>query len=181
MSDIFTLESRDPEHYRQATRKSNMIIMLTFALVAMALATLSVRVFGSPEGGNFVWNLGGVLAGVLVTTAIFKLYYWHQPWMDEAKYGWQLKRSLMSVTNILHEVKAGVERDNPTAMRVMRFYHQGLEQMYRLENNQSELHDLQQESASHRDKMLSQGLEADQPSLDPRWIEQLKPAKKSKR
>lgn len=181
MSDIFTLESRDPVQFRQDTRKSNLIIMVTFAVIAMTLATLSVQIFGNPEGGNFIWNLSGIIAGVLVTTGVFKLYFWQQPWMDSARYGWQLKRSLMSVTNILHEVKAGVERDNPTAMRVLRFYHQGLEQMYRLENNESELHDLKQESHNHREKMLSQGLEPEQPSLDPRWIEQLKPVKKSKR
>ncbi len=181
MSDMFTLETRDPEQYRQETRKSNLILMATFAVLAMTLATLSVRIFGTQEGGNFVWNLAGVVAGVIATTAVFKLYFWHQPWMDSARYGWQLKRSLMSVTNILHAVKEGVEQDNPTALRVMRFYHLGLEQMYRLENNQSELGDLQQESHAHLDRLQAQGINPEQTSLNPSWIEQLKPTKQSKR
>lgn len=181
MSDMFTLETRDPEQYRQETRKSNLILMATFAVLAMTLATLSVRIFGTQEGGNFVWNLAGVVAGVIATTAVFKLYFWHQPWMDSARYGWQLKRSLMSVTNILHAVKEGVEQDNPTALRVMRFYHLGLEQMYRLENNQSELGDLQQESHAHLDRLQAQGIDPEQTSLNPSWIEQLKPKKQSKR
>ncbi|GAA0792821.1 DUF3087 family protein [Marinobacterium sediminicola] len=181
MSDIFTLESRNPEQYRQETRKSNLIVMATFAILAMTLATLSVRIFGSPEGGNFIWNLAGVLSGVIATTLVFKGYYWQQPWMDSARYGWQLKRSLMSVTNILHAVKDGVERNDHTALKVMRFYHLGLEQMYRLENNESELRDLQTESQAHLDRLLALGIAPEQTSLDPAWIEQLKPPKRTKR
>lgn len=181
MSDIFTLEPRDPEQYRRDTRRSNLIIITTFAVLGMTLATLSVRFFGTPDGGNFIWNLAGVIAGVIATTAIFKGYYWRQPWMDAARYGWRLKRGLMSVTNILHAVKEGVEQDNPTALRVMRFYHLGLEQMYRLENNQSELSDLQQDSQAHLDRLLAQGLDPEQTSLNPSWIEQLKPKKTAKR
>lgn len=180
MSDIFTLESRNPEQYRQDTRKSNLILMITFAMLGMTLATLSVQVFGNPEGGNFIWNLAGVIAGVLATTAVFKGYYWHQPWMESARYGWQLKRNLMSVTNILHAVKEGVEQDNPTALRVMRFYHLGLEQMYRLENNQSELSDLQAESRALLPRLEAQGIAPEQTSLNPSWIEQLKPKKGKK-
>lgn len=181
MSDIFTLESRNPEQYRRDTRKSNLIIMITFAVLAMTLATLSVHFFGNPEGGNTLWNLAGVLAGVVATTAVFKLHFWHQPWMNAARYGWGLKRNLMSVTNILHAVKDGVERHDPTALRVMRFYHLGLEQMYRLENNSSELHDLQEESRRHLDKLKAQSIDPEQTSLDPAWIEKLKPKKRKKR
>lgn len=181
MSDIFTLESRDPEQYRRETRKSNLIIMVTFAVLAMALASLSVHFFGNPEGGNTLWNLAGVLVGVIATTAVFKLHFWRQPWMEAARYGWRLKRSLMSITNILHTVKDGVEQGNPTALRVMRFYHLGLEQMYRLENNESALCDLLDESRSHLNTLQAQEIDPEQPSLDPAWIEQLKPKKARKR
>lgn len=181
MSDIFTLEPRDPEQYRRDTRRSNLIITTTFAVLGMTLATLSVRFFGTPDGGNFIWNLAGVIAGVIATTAIFKGYYWRQPWMDAARYGWRLKRGLMSVTNILHAVKEGVEQDNPTALRVMRFYHLGLEQMYRLENNQTELNDLLAESRALLSKLDALGITAEQDSLHPSWIDQLKPKKGRKR
>lgn len=180
MSAPFTLEPRNPEQFRQETRKSNLIVMGTFAVTAMILATLSVKIFGSPEGGNFRWNLAGVIAGVIVTTAIFRLFYMRQPWMESARYNWRLKRSLMSLTNIMHQLKAGVEAQDPVAMKAMRFYHQGLEQMYRLENHESALADLLPESRAHATRLEALGIDTDQSTFDPEWVEQLKAAYKKK-
>jgi hypothetical protein len=174
MSDPFTLEPRNPEQFRQQTRRSNLIVMGTFVVITMILTTLSVKIFGSPEGGNFRWNLAGVIAGVVVTSAIFRLVYLQQPWMESARYNWQLKRSLMSLTNIMHQLKAGVEVEDPVAMKAMRFYHQGLEQMYRLENNESALADLLPESRAHADRLEALDIDTDQGTFDPDWVEQLK-------
>jgi hypothetical protein len=180
MSDPFTLEPRNPEQFRQETRKSNLIVMGTFAVIAMILATLSVKIFGSPEGGNFRWNLAGVIAGVIVTTAIFRLFYLQQPWMESARYNWQLKRCLMRLTNIMHQLKAGVEVEDPVAMKAMRFYHQGLEQMYRLENNESALADLLPDSRAHQSRLEALEINSDQGTFHPEWIDQLKAAYKKK-
>jgi len=180
MSEHFTLEPRNPEQFRQETRKSNLIVMGTFAVIAMTLATLSVTFFGTPEGSNFRWNLAGVIAGVILTTAIFRLYYLKQPWMESARYNWQLKRSLMRLTNIMHQLKAGVEVQDPVAMKAMRFYHQGLEQMYRLENNESALADLLPESRAHASQLEALDIDTDQGTFDPDWVEQLKAAYKKR-
>ncbi|QSR36273.1 hypothetical protein CFI10_15000 [Marinobacterium iners] len=180
MSAPFTLEPRNPEQFRQETRKSNLIVMGTFAVIAMTLATLSVNFFGNPEGGNFRWNLAGVIAGIIVTTAIFRLFYMRQPWMESARYNWRLKRSLMSLTNIIHQLKAGVEAQDPVAMKAMRFYHQGLEQMYRLENHESALADLLPESRAHAARLEALDIDTDQSTFDPDWVEQLKAAYKKK-
>lgn len=180
MSDIFTLELRNPEQYRRETRKSNLIIMGTFAVLAMTLSTLSISIFGNPDGDNLRWNLAGIIAGIIVTTALFKLHFWHKPWMDSARYGWRLKRNLMRVTNILHAVKDGVEQNDPTALRTMRFYHLGLEQMYRLENNESALADLLPESRTHLERLETCQIDPDQNALDHIWVDQLKSAYKKK-
>lgn len=180
MSEPFTLESRNPEQFRRETRKSNLIVMGTFAVIAMTLATLSVNFFGDPEGGNFRWNLAGVIAGVVVTTAIFRLVYLKQPWMESARYNWRLKRSLMSLTNIMHQLKAGVEVEDPVAMKAMRFYHQGLEQMYRLENNESALADLLPDSRAHQTRLEALEISPDQSTFHPEWVDQLKAAYKKK-
>lgn len=174
MAQAFELQRRDPDTYKEQTRKSNLIMVLVFATIAMSLATLSVNLFGEADGNNFRWNLLGVLAGLLVTTLIFKLFLWQHPLMDSARYGWQLKRSLMSITNIMHHVEAGVEARNETAIKTLRFYHLGLEQMHRLEHNDTALLEMKVEMRKHQTLMEELGLDPEQRRLEPEWLDIVK-------
>ena len=170
----FEIRPMNPETYRQQTRRSTLAVALTFAALAMGLATLAVTVFGEPGGDNFRLNVGGVVLGLLLTIALVRMVYWPQPWMSAAVYGWGLKRSLMSVTNVMHHVKAGVLVGDEAAMKVLRFYHQGLEQMHQLDGNSSSLLEMRAEIERHKESLQAQGLELDQPRLEPAWIEAVK-------
>ena len=167
---MFEIQPLDPERYREQTRGSTLIIVAILALSCIILATLSITLFGTPDGNNFRWNLGGVLAGLLLTIAVVRFYCWQQPWMAPAVYGFRLKRNLMKVTNIMHQVEAGVAANDPTAMRVLRFYHLGVTQMYRLDGNSSALSDMVRQIDKHRERMLAHGLEPEQQRLDPAWL-----------
>ncbi|WP_285260185.1 DUF3087 domain-containing protein [Halopseudomonas bauzanensis] len=167
---MFEIQPLDPERYREQTRRSTLIIVAILALSCIILASISIALFGTPQGNNFRWNLGGVLAGLLLTIAVVRLYCWQQPWMAPAIYGFRLKRNLMKVTNIMHQVEAGVAANDPTAMRVLRFYHLGVTQMYRLDGNSSALSDMVRQIDEHRERMLAQGLSPEQQALDPAWL-----------
>ena len=167
---MFEIQPMDPLQYREQTRRSTLILCVILAALCISLATLSVALFGEPGGDNFRWNLGGVIAGLLLTIALVRLHLWQQPWMTPAVYGFRLKRNLMKVTNILHQVKAGVAADDSTAMRVLRFYHLGLTQMHQLDGNSSAASDLVKEIDQHREHMLAHGLELEQDRLDPSWL-----------
>lgn len=173
---MFQIRPFDPEIYRRQTRRIAMLLLLVFAVLAMGLSTAAVKLFGMPGGDNFRWNLGGVLAGLLLTIALVRFRLWSQPWMAPAVYGWQLKRSLMRVTNAMHQVTRGVEASDPVAMKVLRFYHLGLTQMYQLDGNSSGLSQMVREIDAHRERMQALGLETEQTCLDPAWIETLKKA-----
>lgn len=170
---MFEIQPMDPLLYREQTRRSTLILCAILAVFCIALATLSVALFGEPGGNNFRWNLGGVIAGLLLTIALVRRHLWQQPWMASATYGFRLKRNLMKVTNILHQVKAGVAANDPTAMRVLRFYHLGLTQMHQLDGNSSAASDLVREVDQHREHMLAQGIELEQHRLDPSWLAEI--------
>lgn len=170
---MFEIQPFNPEEYRRQTRRSALIVILIFALLAMSLAMLAVSLFGEPGGDNFRWNLGGVLAGLLLTVAVVRTQLWSQPWMAAAVYGWQLKRNLMRITNGMHRVSAAVEAGDPLAMRILRFYHLGLGQMHRLDGNSSGQLQLLAEVEAHRQRMLEQGLDPEQRSFDPAWMNRL--------
>lgn len=171
---MFEIKQVDPEAYRRETRRSTLIVVLIFAVLAMGLASLFVKLFGEPGGDNFRWNLGGVIAGLLLAVLLVRLKLWCQPWMASAAYGWQLKRSLMSVTNVMHHVTAGVAAGDPSAMKLLRFYHLGLMQMHQLDGNSSSLNQMLQDVEEHQERMRAQQLDTDQTRLDPSWLAALK-------
>ena len=91
-------------------------------------------------------------------------------------YGWQLKRSLMSVTNVMHKVTERVQANDPTAIKLLRFYHLGLTQMHELDANSSAQAQLVGEIDAHKAKMHAMGIDTEQTRLDPAWLETLKSA-----
>ncbi|MCY1411577.1 hypothetical protein D3C76_167900 [compost metagenome] len=171
---MFEIKPQNPETYRQQTRRSTLIIAVVFIALAMLVSSAAVLLFGTPGGDNFRLNLAGVLVGLVLSMALLRLRFWSQPWMAAAVYGWQLKRSLMSVTNVMHHVKSGVQAGSPAAMKLLRFYHLGVTQMHQLDANSSALSQMVHEIDQHKAAMEAQGLDPEQPRLDPAWIEAVK-------
>lgn len=173
-ADLFKLVKINPEDYRQQTRKATWIIIVTFVALAMLCSSLLVMFFGEPGGDNLRLNIAGVATGVFSTAALVRQIFSKQPWMAANMYGWKLKRNLMSVTNIMHLVKNGVAEDNPAALKLLRFYHLGLIQMHQLDGNTGEISQMVHEVDAHKQRMQDLGIDCDQDTLDPAWIQAVK-------
>lgn len=171
---VFEIKPLNPEAYRQQTRRSTLVIVATFAVLAMGLAALAVALFGDPGTDNLRWNIAGVALGFFLTAALVRFVYWKQPWMTAAAYGWRLKRSLMSVTNLMHHVTAGIAADDPEAIKLLRFYHLGLTQMHQLDGNSASLGEVRGDIERHRQLMEARGLDPDQQALDDAWLGSVK-------
>ncbi|WP_026012531.1 DUF3087 family protein, partial [Stutzerimonas stutzeri] len=113
------------------------------------------------------------VAGLVLTVALVRLLYWQQPWMASAAYGWRLKRSLMRVTNMMHQVRAGVSAGDPAAIKLLRFYHLGLTQMHQLDGNLTGLSDSVAEIDRHREAMEALGMDIEQNRLESEWLERV--------
>lgn len=181
MTTLFEIQPRSPEAYRQQTRRSTIVIAVIFIALAMLLSSSAVMLFGTQGGDNFRWNLGGVIAALAATVAFVRFVLWHQPFMAEAAYGWNLKRSLMRVTNVMHHVKAGVGARNEAAMKLLRFYHLGVTQMHQLDGNSSALSEMVKEIDQHKERMEEMNLDTDQTSFHRQWLDEVKaiPAQRS--
>jgi hypothetical protein len=171
---MFEIQPMNAETFRQQTRRSTVIIALIFLALAMVLSTTAVAVFGEPGGDNLRFNVGGVFVAVLLMVALMRGKFWTQEWMAPAVYGWRLKRSLMSVTNVMHQVTAAVEAGDPTALKLLRFYHLGLSQMHELDGNSSDHGQLTREMDLHKARMDALGIETEQTQLNPAWLEAVK-------
>jgi len=170
---MFTLKELNPTEYRQQTRKSSFILIIVFAAVAMGLSSLLVIIWGTSGGNNFHLNLLGVLLGLAITILLVKLVFSKQPFMQEAIYGWHLKRNLMRVTNKMHTIKALEATNNAEALKLLRFYHLALEQMHRLEGDDTALLELKVEKLATEEKMHSLAINTDLNYLDPVWLTNL--------
>ncbi len=84
----------------------------------------------------------------------------------------------MSITNIMHQVTAAVETGDPVAMKLLRFYHLGLNQMHELDGNSSDHSQLIREMDQHKARMDALGIDTDQTRLDPAWLEAVKQSSK---
>lgn len=173
---MFELKPCDPVTFRRQTRRSTLIVAVMFVALAMLLSSLAVMLFGEPGADNFRFNVGGVFAGVLITLALVRGPFWTQPWLAPAVYGWQLKRNLMRVTNVMHKVTERAEANDPSAVKVLRFYHLGLTQMHELDANSSAQAQLVGEMEAHKAKMQALSIDTEQTRLDPAWLDGLKSA-----
>ena len=172
---MFEIQPMNAERYRQQTRRSTIIIALIFLALAMVLSTAAVAVFGEPGGDNLRFNIGGVFVAVLVMVALMRKVFWTQPWMAPAVYSWQLKRKLMAITNVMHHVKVAVQAGDPTAMKLLRFYHLGLNQMHQLDGNSSDHSQLFHEMDQHKTRMQELGIDTEQTQFHPAWLDAVKP------
>ncbi|WP_237881701.1 DUF3087 family protein [Pseudomonas sp. PGPR40] len=171
---MFEIQPMNAQTYRRQTRRSTVIIALMFLVLAMVLSTAAVALFGEPGGDNLRFNVGGVFAALLLVAALMRGKFWTQEWMAPAVYGWQLKRNLMSITNVMHQVTAAVEKGDPSAMKLLRFYHLGLSQMHQLDGNSSDHSQLTHEMDRHKARMEMLGIETEQTQLNPAWLEAVK-------
>ncbi|MGC5702121.1 DUF3087 domain-containing protein [Pseudomonas sp. NFXW11] len=171
---MFVITPQDPETYRRQTRRSTLIIALVFIALAMLFSSASVALFGQPGGDNLVWNAGGVFCGLLISAALVRQVFWKQPWMAAAVYGWRLKRSLMRVTNVMHQVTAGVAAGDPAALKLLRFYHLGLAQMHQLDANSSAHGQMLGEVERHLALLAEKGIDPQQERLDAQWLAAVK-------
>jgi hypothetical protein len=163
---MFKIEEIDPVYYRKQTRKSTMIIMAIFIVIGFTTARLVVIYFGDYSNNHIVLNLLGAFAGLLLTFWIVNTFFKDAHWMKEAMYAWRLKRHLMYIYNALSQLQKAVDQGDIEAIKILRFYHLGTEQMYKLDNNSHELMELSSQMRVLETKMKELGIETNQTEFD---------------
>lgn len=164
------IQEIDKVHYLKLSRKVSVVLMICFAVTAMASGQLLVHTVGNAEGSNFYLNLAGVILGVLLVSLLIRRFK-DDPMMADLMYVFRLKRLLARTTNRMHHLKEQVAQGEADAQRVLRFYYAGLLQVYHLESNEYGHTELTKE----KDQFYA-GLSADlkaEPLLDlqPEFIE----------
>jgi len=168
---MFKIEDIAPEQYRNRTRKSTLFIMGIFIIIGFSTARLAVISFGSYSNNHVVLNFLGAFIGLVITFWIVKIFYKDAKWMKEAMYGLHLKRQLMAIYNVLERIQKAVEQGDKEAMKILRFYHLGTEQMHRFDDNTFELIELKVKMQALEVKMQEQKIDLNQTEFDIKSID----------
>lgn len=163
---MFRIEHFEPESYRKKTRNATLIIMGIFVVIGFITASLAVHWFGEYSNNLIVLNFMGAFVGLIITAAIVKAYFADKPWMREAMYAWKLKRHLMAISNVINQVKDAVDAGDEEAMKILRFYQLGTEQMHKLENNNHALIDIRAEMRELEPKLQQKDIAFEQLEFD---------------
>lgn len=166
-SDVFEIQEIVPEVYRKKSRNSTLIIMGIFIVIGFICAMTFVSWWGEYTNNSLVLNLMGGLVGLVITALIVKTFFINKPWMFEAMYGVRLKRHLMMVTNRLRPIQEAAQAGDETAMKVLRFYHLGLTQMHKFDNNSSASLDLVAEKQALEKQLNAKKIDLHQTCLNP--------------
>ncbi len=163
---MFKIEDIDPDHYRKQTRKSTLIIMGIFIVIGFITARLTIVYFGEYTDSHIALNLLGAFAGLLITFWIVNTFFKDADWMKEAIYAWRLKRHLMYIYNVMNRLQNAADQGDVEAIKILRFYQLGTEQMYRFDNNSHELTELASQMRKLESKMNDMGIETNQTEFD---------------
>jgi len=141
------LQDVNKDQYLKLSRMVSVVLIICFASSAMISGQVLVHTMGNPEGGNFYLNLAGVIVGVLITSLVFS-FFRNDPRLADLLYVFRLKRMLARITNRMHHIKQLSQEEHETACIILRFYYQGLLQVYHLESNEYGYKELEQEQDS---------------------------------
>ncbi len=171
---MFRIEKIDPKIFRQKTRKASFIIIAIFVTFALPLSYFTQIFFSNFSINPYLLNFSGALLGLFITFWIVKVFFADKEWMKEAMYSWQLKRSLARLYNIVETLKEKAHNKDIQAMKLLRFYHLALEQMYNLENNNHASIELIAEKQELIENMQQLNLDLNQITFDKKLINNYK-------
>lgn len=164
------LQDVDKAAYLKLSRKVSITLIICFAVSALASGQVLVHTLGNPEGGNFYLNLAGVIVGILISSLLFS-FYRNDPRLESLLYVFRLKRMLARVTNRMHKLKQLSEQGNHNARMILRFYYEGLLQVYFLESNEYGHTELEKEQQAFLATLTEEQRAESLPVVEPELIE----------
>ena len=145
-------------------------LAISYTLIAFYGQT---AVEGTESTGNFRFNLAGVIAAVLICSAVLYQIR-NKPFLTEVYYVWRLKQLTNQIYRKLKRVKAEAENNEPEALACLKFYYAALRQVYLLDDNTLTLSSLDKDIEQLDLKLSLLELELTDRDFSPNWLKNLK-------
>ena len=148
-------------------------------VLGMGLAEVYRAIWADGESSTLL-NAAGVLTAVAILAGVFKMIR-DKPWMEDILYTWQLKQELNRIYRHVRFVDAGVEDNNPDALKAHYFSLHGSKHLYQIEDNTLTVPELNEKIAELDNKLNELGLTISVSDYEPWLLEEIKQQYKSSR
>lgn len=135
------LQDINKERYNKHIKITFIAICIFMLAVSLTTSTLLIQLWGNAEGGNFVWNVTGVIVAALLLAHIWRTNKQH-PFFSEVVYVRKVKAELNRIYRKARKVKAAAEEGDARAMAILDFSYRASRHVFELDNNTITLDDL---------------------------------------
>ena len=152
------LQTIDKALYR---KRLNILLAASITILlitSLSVSSMLISFFGSEvDGDNFWWNLVGVVSGLAVISALFKIMA-GKPFMAEVNYVRGLKKEMNRIYRSSKKLQAALEANDKNAIIISYFNLQASKQVYQLDNNTLTMDELNTKIELLNDKIEQLGL-----------------------
>lgn len=133
------LRSIDKATYRSHLNKIIVAFVAIFAILAVALGSILIGLFGDVATGdeqvnNFRFNLAGVILALLFVGGILSKAR-HHAFFEEVYFVWQLKQIHNLIYRKLKKIKIAAKDNDVNALIILNYYYHTLKIVYELDDN----------------------------------------------
>jgi hypothetical protein len=165
------LREIDKSRYRKHLNQVFVAIVVAMVIISISTSTVFIHFLSQPDEKYFIHNLAGVIiAGVIVILLLNR--FRHHPFMTEVVYVWDLKQILNRIYRKQRKIEKALLTNNHEAMLLMNFQYRGSKQLYKLDDNEITLAELNEKIRVNDERMLAAGLESKPVYFDPELIKQ---------
>lgn len=160
------LKEIDKKQYRSRLNGVIVACIASLAACSLAISQTLIKIFPSPSGSHFHWNLLGVAVSAVGLAIILRKFKQH-PKMFEVAYVWDLKHQLNLIYRKNRQLLAAAEQGNKQAMLALMFSYQGSRQLWQLDDNTVTMSSLNKAQNQLEEWMEQYGVQLDIADYNP--------------
>ena len=164
------LKEIDKSRYRKHLKVVFGSIAVALMIITLAVSTLIIHLFSTPEADHFWLNLMGVVIAAVMVIFVLKKLRQH-PYMLEVVYVWDLKQMLNRVYRKQRKIEPKLDENDHDAMKIMNFQYKGSKQLYLLDDNTITITELNIKIQQLDERMQAAGLDLATDTFDPSMLD----------
>jgi len=159
------LKEIDKSKYSKHLKIVFACIVVTLLVLTLAISTLIIQLFSTPDVSHLWHNLAGVAVAAFIVVFVLKKLRQH-PFMSEVVYVWDLKQMLNRIYRKQRKIEAAAGNNDHAAMIIMNFQYKGSQQLYQLDDNTITIDNLVAQMKKNDCRMESAGLDLSTDSFE---------------
>lgn len=165
----------DKAQYRKMTNQVQFGLIAILAISSLAFGQILIAFLGAEPvvsgepTGNFYFNFGGVILGLMLCTFVVK-HGRKKPQYADVYYVWQLKQLQNKIFRKLNAVQQVASNNDAQALTILLFYYQSLALVYQLDNNTLTLSDVNRELDKLTQQIETNGLVCNVDDFRSDWL-----------